>query len=211
MDQKTDGQQRHVSNVTIGSMNDLKSSKSYLLSCEFLDKVNAHTVVQNVLNALMKLWPNGIQYNRVLLIITDAEPYVKSAGKTLMNMFEKAHHITCLCHALHNLSQHIQTEYPDVNRFISCGKLAFHKSDMRKNLLTQNNLPMTPQPITTRWGTWIKATEYYANNFESFCSLINALDGKSCIYVEELKDLIGSKKTKIWNDSSYLSRLLLFG
>ena len=160
IDQMTDSQQRHVSNVTVGSMEASKSSKSFLLSCEFLEKVNSHTVVQNVFNALIKLWPNGIKYDHLLLIITDAAPYVKSAAKTLMKMFEKAHHITCLCHALHNLSEHIQIKYPDVNRLITCGKLAFHKSDLRKDLLRSHDLLMTPQPVMTRWETWLKATEY---------------------------------------------------
>jgi len=36
-------------------------------------------------------------------------------------------------------------------------------------------IPLPPEPIITRWGTWLDAALFYANNFEKFKNVIESL------------------------------------
>jgi len=47
-------------------------------------------------------------------------------------------------------------------------KKVFLKAPSRIQIFreTEPNLPLPPQPIITRWGTWLEAVKYYATNFE---------------------------------------------
>lgn len=38
------------------------------------------------------------------------------------------------------------------------------------------NLALPPEPIITRWGTWLKAAIYYCDNFDAVKSVINTFD-----------------------------------
>jgi len=49
-------------------------------------------------------------------------------------------------------------------------------------------IPLPPEPSITRWGTWINAALFYANNFEKFGNVINSLKDDA-ISVEKLKQL----------------------
>ncbi|KAK8380747.1 hypothetical protein O3P69_007994 [Scylla paramamosain] len=56
--------------------------KIYLLTSE-LEKTNSSTKVQLFTTALALLWQEGIQYENVLLFLTDAAPYMKKAARAL--------------------------------------------------------------------------------------------------------------------------------
>ena len=118
IDQSTDSKQNHISNIIVGHMNATKQKHSYLIHSEKLPKTNNSTVIHSLLNGLTILWPKGIQYNKVLLFLTDAAPYNKTAFKTLTNIFPKMIHVTCVCHGLDNVCNLITKEYPNVNQLI---------------------------------------------------------------------------------------------
>ena len=59
--------------------------------------------MQLVNSALWLLWPKGIKYDQVLLLVTDAVPYMKKAFKGLEMMLPKMTHVTCLAHLLHQI------------------------------------------------------------------------------------------------------------
>lgn len=47
----------------------------------------------------------------------------------------------------------------------------------RQSFMRENpNIPLPPKPSTTRWGTWIDAAIYYADNFEVVRSVVNSFD-----------------------------------
>jgi len=33
------------------------------------------------------------------------------------------------------------------------------------------DIPLPPQPIITRWGTWLEAAIYYSDNFQDFSGI----------------------------------------
>ena len=61
----------------------------------------------SIMTALSILWPNGIKYDRVLLFLSDAAPYMDKTAEKMKEIFPKILHLTCLCHGLNNVCQFI--------------------------------------------------------------------------------------------------------
>ena len=49
-------------------------------------------------------------------------------------------------------------------------------------------IPLPPEPILTRWGTWLDAALYYANNFNEFKSLILEFQGTESKAIQECQE-----------------------
>ncbi|KAG7160353.1 CGG triplet repeat-binding protein 1-like 3, partial [Homarus americanus] len=134
-----------------------------------LDKVNHSTMAAFFTDSLGLLWVDGIKYDRVLLVCTDAAPYMIKCMAGLEILFPKKIHVTCLAHGLHRVAELARAVMPDVNVLISTVKKVFLKASSRKERFRQiaGTVPLPPSPVVTRWGTWIEAALYYADNFET--------------------------------------------
>lgn len=77
--------------------------------------------------------------------------------------------------------------------FYAIGKIFkffyFTQSPRRRQLFKNANpaIPLPPEPIITRWGTWLEACEYYADHFESVKSVIDLLDENDAESIRESK------------------------
>ena len=160
VDETTDEMQRYVLNVMVGTL-DGKAKKSMLVLTKFLEKTNNSTVQQGILDALNILYPKGISNEKLLLIVTDRAKYMLLAIKNLKEMFPNLHHVTCICHAIHNLCDKIRKENPLANKFIGLVKDILSKSPQRQQTYFETtNLKLPPTVILTRWGTWIEAAVF---------------------------------------------------
>lgn len=54
------------------------------------------------------------------------------------------------------------------------------------------NLPLPPEPILTRWGTWLKAAIFYAQNFDCIKNVVNALDCSDSSSIFIAKELLSN-------------------
>lgn len=59
------------------------------------------------------------------------------------------------------------------------------------------NLALPPQPIVTRWGTWIDAAVYYADNFEAVSNFLAELDPTDAISIRRAQVAISNMRLKI--------------
>jgi hypothetical protein len=102
------------------------------------------------------LWPDGIQYERVRVLYSDAAAYMVKAGHSLKVFYPNLLHITCLAHGLNRVCELIRTEYPLVNELIANVKKVFLKAPLRVEVFKTSlpDVPMPPEPIITRWNTW---------------------------------------------------------
>ena len=153
IDETQDSKNRKVVHTIIGSLNPLKNEcKRYLIDMVWVDKANCVTICQSFNNALTRLWPEQIRYDKVLAIITDGAPYMFSAIRTLKTIFPNIIHVRCLAHSLHNICELLMSTFSDVNRFISCSKKIFRKAPSRVKLFkaTCPLLPLPPEPVQTR-------------------------------------------------------------
>lgn len=162
IDETTDSSKRCVVNLVAGVLD--SDSKSVVLESRFFETVKASTIVQFYQDTLTGY---DIDKNDVLVFTSDAAPYMVKAGKLLMEIYPKMVHVTCLIHGLHRVCETIRSKFDDVNGLISFVKKIFTKAPSRIRLFKEKcpNIPMPPEPITTRWGTWLEAAVYYAENF----------------------------------------------
>jgi hypothetical protein len=125
------------------------------------------------------------------MLVTDAAGYMKTRAEGLSVSYPKLIHVTCVAHALHRVCETIHVLCPNVDKLVGNGKKMFVKSPAHRIELFKNKAPDTsllPTPVITRWGTWLDATVYYAENFEIFCSVLNEFGGDDASLVTIFQD-----------------------
>ena len=65
-------------------------------------------------------------------------------------------HVTCVCHGLSRVAEEIRDRFPDVDQLIAQTKKVFLKAPSRVVRYREMcGLPLPPEPVLTRWGTWL--------------------------------------------------------
>lgn len=103
------------------------------------------------------------------------------AATSLQVLYTRMTHTTCIAHAFHRVAEKIRYLFPETNDLISTVKKIFCKAPSRIQKFKElfPNLELPPEPIVTRWGTWLSAAEYYSDNFNSIKIVIDQLDEDS--------------------------------
>ena len=111
------------------------------------------------------------------------------AAKALQVFYPKLIHVTCLAHGLHRIAEEIHTQFPAVNNLIGCGKKLFLKAPARvqfyKDCLPE--VPLPPEPVLTRWGTWLSAVSFYQENFNEVKEVVTKLEDEHIACVRDAK------------------------
>lgn len=63
-------------------------------------------------------------------------------------------------------------------------------------------LPLPPQPIVTRWGTWLQAAIYYADNYNQVAQFLDAMDADDAKSIRKAKNMIA--KPNLATDLSFI-------
>ena len=190
-DETTDATGRFVAHIIVGTLESVES-KSFLLHAECLEKTNSATISQCFMTALTVLWPSGVKHDRVLLFVTDGANYMKAAGKALKVLFPRMLHVTCVAHGLHRVTEKIRALFSNVDELISNGKKVFLKAAARKAIFRElaPGIPLPPQPVISRWGTWLKAAAYYAEHLDTFSSVVRSLDKKEAESIKKVQRIL---------------------
>lgn len=208
LDETPDACKRSVCNVIVGTLGQNEISKAYLLTVEEIAATNHTTIAKVFNNAMLLLWPEGIRYENVVLFLSDAAPYMVKAGGGLKLLYNRMIHVTCLAHAVHRLSETVRLNLSTVNCLISSVKKVFLKSPSRINLFKQlaPEIPLPPEPIITRWGTWLEAAISYCNNFHIIENILKELNENEAESIVEAKGAIfrdGIKEELIYIKSHF--------
>lgn len=167
VDETTDSQGRYIANLIVGKLEKCKSNKSYLVASSELTEVNHASISRFVNDGIRLIWPQKNE-DKVLLLLTDGASYMLKSGKSLKIFYPNMLHVTCIAHAINLLAERIRNLFPQVNKFISATKKIFIKAPSRVALYKAKlNIPLPPEPVLTRWGTWLKAAVFYANHCEN--------------------------------------------
>ena len=59
------------------------------------------------------------------------------------------------------------------------------------------NIPLPPEPIITRWGSWIAAAIYYADNFDAIFEILDSLDARDAECIRIAQQLISKTNLKM--------------
>jgi hypothetical protein len=115
------------------------------------------------------LWNTTIIARKFRLFVTDGAAYMLKCGRHLKVFYPKIVHITCLAHMLNLVAETIRRSYEDVDGLIANVKKIFVKAPLRVEVYKERvkEVPLPPQPVLTRWGTWLEAAVFYSTHFES--------------------------------------------
>ncbi|KAJ4449477.1 hypothetical protein ANN_00876 [Periplaneta americana] len=89
-------------------------------------------------------------------------------------------------------------QLPKVDLLMSSVKIDFLKAPSRVNMLREMypEIPLSPKPILTKWGTWLEAVEYYSEH--SIKNVLLALDSEDTISIDTAKTV--ACDTSVKND-----------
>jgi hypothetical protein len=160
---------------------------------EQLNKTNAVTISQFITEELARFFlPNVEPKNKILLMLSDAVPYMVKAASNINFFYEKLIHCTCLAHDINRIAETLRLQFPLVNELVKSGKKIFVKAHLRvqhfKRALPNVSLP--PEPVLTRWGTWLDAAVYYANNFQDFKKIVLDFTDTTTKAITDYKDVM---------------------
>ena len=135
------------------------------------------------------IWPEEICFESILLVTTDAAPYMIKAMKGLKVLYPRMTHVTCLAHGLHRVAELTRKSYPQLNDFIASTKAIFVKTPLRIQKFKDMapGIPVPPSPVLTRWGTWLDAVRYYSEHFELIHSIVHCFNPEDA---ESIRDSI---------------------
>jgi len=127
------------------------------------------------------------------------------AGKVLDTFYPRMIHLTCLVHGFHRIVETIRVQFSEVDSLISNVKKIFLKAPSRVQTFKDMypNLTLPPEPIITRWGTWLSAVLYYSNNFEKIRNVVLNLDFDAPMAIKKTIELIQSKNLQ--NNLAFIS------
>jgi len=108
-------------------------------------------------------------------------------------------HVTCLAHSLHRVAEEIRKQFPEIDAFISNVKKIFLKCPSRvlKFKEMAPGIPMPPQPILTRWGTWLSAAIYYCENYQLIKSVVMGFDKEDAVAIENAQKLLNDNNLEL--------------
>ncbi|XP_025198504.1 uncharacterized protein LOC112603549 [Melanaphis sacchari] len=213
IDETTDVQGRYIANVIVGTLEENNAGNIFLLNSEELEKANHSTISKLFDRSMSILWPTGIQHDNVLLFLSDAAPYMVKSGEALKSLYSKMIHVTCVVHGLHRVAEEVRSQFHVVDKVISSVKKIFRKAPSRLLVFKSEapNLPLPPEPIITRWGSWINAAIYYCENFEIIHRVIFMLDRNDAVSIKDAQDNIikpGLKNNLTYIKSNFAKLIL---
>jgi len=166
MDETIDLRGRYVANAVVGILSSNKEDcKVYLVNSQILEKVN-HNTIAAFFDDSLKLISENFDRSKVLLLVTDAAPYMIKAARGLQVLYSKMIHVTCVAHGLHRLVEYIRQYYQNIDNWVGNLKKIFIKAPSRVQIFKEvaPDLALPPKPVITRWGTWISTVNYSNEN-----------------------------------------------
>lgn len=90
------------------------------------------------------------------------------------------------------ICESVRAEFSLTNALISNMKKKSLKSRIRLHLskTMHPNIPLPPESVPTRWGTWIKAAEYYSDNFLKIVEVLEELDDDAVESIRQEKEFV---------------------
>ena len=190
VDETTDARGNYIVHLLIGALTAEQAGNPLLIASKQLVATNGATVSSFVNDTLISFYYGQVFSGRVLLLVSDAAPYMCLAGKNLQSLHNRLIHVTCTAHALHRICEKARECFSNVNKLISTARKVFLKCPSRVALYREKmRCLLPPDVVVTRWGSWLSAASFYGENYEKFSELVTALKSNSD-HTRKLKSLI---------------------
>ncbi|KAG0430752.1 hypothetical protein DMUE_5635 [Dictyocoela muelleri] len=183
---KSEIKKKKYYNVLAGCIDELK--KIYLLYSIFCDlPLNSVIVKHHILETIEKF---RVLKNNLKLIISDAARYMVRGIGFLKEEIPYLLHVQCLKHLIHNCAMKIKAYYKNVDFLVSSIKGITHKN--KTNSAKFLNIGQPLSVIITRMSSWLRAVDYYCENFPEVKNIVSKIENDS-ILVSNAKDSIKDK------------------
>lgn len=63
-------------------------------------------------------------------------------------------------------------------------------------------MPLPPQPVITRWGTWLEAVSYYVKYYDQIKTIVNLLRSDDALSIRCAKSVL--QKENLKSDLDYI-------
>ena len=80
-------------------------------------------------------------------------------------------HVNCVAHLLHNCV--VRAHFKNIDEVIAMIEAAKIKNKDRKKDFHHAALPSPPDPVISRWATWLRAALYYSENLPAVRTIVN--------------------------------------
>lgn len=101
-------------------------------------------------------------------------------------------HVTCAAHGLHRVAEEVRGQFKSVDKVIVNVKKTFRKAPSCVQLFKPKapEISLPPEPVVSRWGTWINAANYYCDNLSTIRSIFKLLDNDDAVSIKDAKKYI---------------------
>ena len=189
MDEAEIAKQKYIS-VLVGSVD--APNQTFLVDCHPLDSgsnVNSNIILHTVDDILRQL---EIKRENFSLFLTDAVRYMPLAGKIVKELYPSLMHVTCVAHLLNNCAMHVRAHFKNIDEIITTIKAATIKNKDRNKNFHDAGLLSLPDPVVTRWATWLRAALYYSENLPAVRTIVNNWTSAGLL-VSRAKDAINAE------------------
>ncbi|KAG0424770.1 hypothetical protein DMUE_6079, partial [Dictyocoela muelleri] len=151
-DETTDVNGRFVLNILGGFCSKISRQKIFLLRTIGLSKTNNVTVGQEIINIMFEIYEGDINYNKLLIYISDAAPYAVKTVECLKHLFPNLKHVTCLAHMFYRLCKKLR-EISSISNYVSSElkRILVKNKDYQPILKEIPGLKLPKLLIITRW------------------------------------------------------------
>ena len=137
---------------------------------------NSNIIAQAVDDAVGNL---KIDRSFFCLLLSDAAKYILAADITLKSLYPKLFHVTCVAPLLDNCAMTFKSHFEDVDQLIAKVKTVTTKNKTRQAIFSAIGYP--PQPVPTRWGSWLNAALHYAKNLPEVKVIVESFVGSEIL------------------------------
>ena len=95
--------------------------------------------------------------------------------------------MTCMVHLIHNCAMKVRANFPAVDELIARVKALTVKNEARRILF--NVIGQPPQPVITRWTSWLNAALYYFKYLPKVIAIVEN-SNESGILVQRAKEAL---------------------
>ena len=177
-------------NVIVG---DIDVPRKRIIECCITETVNQSIICMKIDDILQ-----AGHCKRTFLLLSDAASYMMACTRNAKGTLPTLVSCYSLAHMLHDCAEKVRVAFADVDNLVARIKAATIKNKSRQTQFKYIGSP--PEPVVTRWGTWLKAADYYADNLIEVKKNVNEFEGHGILVKKRTKEAM--------NDAGKVASLL---
>ena len=179
LDETQDKSSRKMVNVLIGELNEFETTKPYVINTIEFENVNSSNLHNFIIWQVNQIHSSFHLTSNFKLLLTDKASYMLLLGTKLKSQFQNLKHITCLCHALHNLCETIRNNFKKVKSVMKQLIQVFHKNKKNQLIFKEaTDIQFPKKYISTRWGSYLSFCCFFFENYQLVALAISGLKQK---------------------------------